>query len=177
MRIVVDCDNVTVDFHHAWKQAYTEWFDRVPIPTSVDKWDGITSATHFEGQNEFFAWCEKADVWSQCKWVPGAPGGILQLLDEGHSVRLVTARHTPKARAHASEIAKFLGLPIPTFTEHKWNEKARLYIDDSPHVLQGLTRNGCSSIKFSWPWNRPTPSTFKASNWHEVLEIVRSVAE
>jgi 5'(3')-deoxyribonucleotidase len=174
MRVGVDIDGVTLDFQNHWMRLYEEWFGLPVTPRFKGTWNCVVSGTHFETDAKFFEWFNRAGGWDNMPWIPGAPGAIDRLLDDGHQVVFITSRS--------------MDAGVPTgrwFESTPWSRDAQLrvgvknksivpcgvYIDDAPHVIKELQQAGKNTIVFDQPWNAKASGP-RAKNWTEVLELI-----
>lgn len=178
MIVGVDLDGVTLDFNRRWRDLYYEWFGIKP--TNSGSWHSLVEDTHFDSFDDFFYWFARAGGWEGVPYVPGAPGGIDELLRLGHQVWFVTARQ-----------GYFAGTATHRwFQESPWATSARLYmnqqeksvqrctiyVDDAPHVVADVTNAGRPALLFDRPWNQGVKETeliTRVSNWTEVIEQIK----
>jgi 5'(3')-deoxyribonucleotidase len=177
VRLAVDVDNVTVAWQEHWLDAYPLWFDREVDHTKLGLWRCHVEGTHFPSANQFFKWMEKAGLWDDIPYVPGAAGALWELQKHPHhSFIFCTARHEGRPQETARVLAEVWDAPIDfRNAQSKHLTKADLWVDDSPEVLASLLANGKPCIRFEQPWNVGVDATFHARDWHEVLEIVEEI--
>lgn len=179
MRVGIDIDGVTLDFHGALRDAYYTWFG-VKVP-EFKEWDDPLKLMHFETYGELWDWCDHAKVWDDIPYVPGAPGAIDYLLGEGHSVAFVTSRSDGAAAAaefwHVQSPWRRQTQLVTGLGNSKHTVPCTVYVDDSPAVIETLTEAGRRVIVFDRPWNRhikvdDQQRQYRARNWDDVVEIV-----
>lgn len=174
MRIGIDLDNSALEFQGHWADRYHEWFNVWVYP---DQWDALTSATHFEDNDEWFRWASVAGVWRDMPWVPGACGFIDRALTFGHQVMFLTARNDVGAIQQTLEW--FATIPFSNPSLYRFPAELRtgmsrksvvpcgIYFDDAPHVLEELVGAGKNVVVFDRPWNRDVEGQ-RLYDWSEV---------
>lgn len=109
---------------------------------------------------------------------PPADGAIdvLELLHaDGHELMFVTARDEHPITKQW--LRKHLNCYPYTCVEgqpRKWEEKADLWLDDSPSVLDGLWRRGLCAVKFMRPQNFDAPCSYEVDGWYDFLTLIDS---
>jgi hypothetical protein len=165
-----------LDFHGALAYRYYEWFGESLGPFL--EWDDILRLTHFESWHKLWEWCDRANVWHNLPWIPGAPGAIDKLLWDGHQIAFVTARDGGGAAAAQTWWASGPWALNPNTSIHtnlgnrKHAVKCSVYVDDSPGVLQALADEALTAIRFEKPWNAHMKVKRSAKDWQKVLDII-----
>jgi hypothetical protein len=177
MRVGIDIDGVTLDLHSQFRDVYQLWFDAEI--GEFQQWDDMIDLTHFNDHGELWDWCDRAGVFHDLPWVPGAPGAIDHLFTQRHSIAFVTSR-----TGAAADAARYwhLGTPwywgtqlVTDLGNSKHTVPCSVYIDDSPHVIEGLLNVGRKVIKFNRPWNRDVECDMAADTWDEVLDWLETM--
>lgn len=177
MKIVVDVDDVVLDMTGRYTAMFREWFDLEPI--MPETWDMPLGQPIFDNKAEFFAWFEEAGGWRDMHYVPGAPGGIYELLDLGFRPHFVTGRSGAAAKA---AYAWWFNTPwrddtfLDTNQFNKASVKAKLYVDDNPAFLTPARQLGRGVILFDRPWNQGAFQP-RAKSWRQVVEIAKAFKE
>ena len=177
MRIGIDVDGVTLDFHRALRERYEEWFGR-EVP-EFRRWNDPLDLLHFDTWGDMWAWADRADVWHDMHRVPGAPGAIDALLDAGPQVAFVTSRSEVAASAARRwhRASPWIGRSS-LFTDlgaNKFLVKCSVYVDDAPSVIKALRREGKQVIRFHREWNKHMRATPSAKSWDEVLGHIEAL--
>lgn len=184
MRIGLDLDGVTVDFNGRWRSLYEQWFDREVDEERIDEWDSIVNATHFEEESHFWTWAESVPgFWEQAPAIPGALGGILELLQAGHTIEIITNRHERARFATTlwvSDHWPMYGQPprLHMLRGDKAVIDVQVYIEDNPRRIRELVKAGKPNvIVFDQPWNQEElPGTIRARSWHDVVGYIEVLA-
>lgn len=177
MRVGIDIDGVTLDFHGALRDAYHTWFG-VKVP-EFKKWSDPLELMHFETYKELWDWCDHAQVWHNLPYVPGAPGAIDSLLKAGHSVVFVTSRSGAAAAAaefwHVESPWRRQTQLVTGLGDTKHSVPCTVYVDDSPAVIKALIGAGRPVVVFDRPWNRDLKDVNRAKDWTEALAWVEEL--
>jgi hypothetical protein len=182
VKVGVDLDGVVFDFVGAFTDTYTNWFG-FPLAGEIKQWDDPLKLSHFEDYRDLFAWCDRADVWGNCQYVPGARAGIEWILGQGHQITFVTSRQGGGAEAAQSWYRNvFTGMgnqvSMRTNLGHaKHNAPCSVYVEDSPHVLKELKANDKRVICFDRPWNRHLKPEHRATSWLDVVDLIGQIDE
>lgn len=181
--IGVDLDNTTVEFQPYWMGVYEEWFDRQIPNVHTNEWGAVVDATHFNYSSEFFEWFGVAGGWSELPWIPGAPGALYKLA-KNNQIRFLTSRYGEDAEEATRDwfFANQRVWPkaeLHVDVQRKSSIPCSVYVEDAPHHIEELSDAGKTVIIFDHPWNQPDKinlnpdaPTFRAYDWHEVLNIL-----
>jgi hypothetical protein len=178
MRVGLDIDGVTLDFHRALRERYETWFG--VTPPEFKEWDDPLHLMHFETYSDLWDWCDHAQVWHDLPYVPGAPGAIDALLTAGHSVAFVTSRTNGAAAAaefwHVESPWRRQTQLVTGLGNTKHQVPCSVYVDDSPFVIESLVDVGRKAIVFDRPWNAHLDVGYRAQDWSEVLDWIEELA-
>ena len=177
MRIGIDLDGVVFDFVGTLERLYLKWFG-FPLAGKVAHWDDPLKLSHFATNRELFDWFERAGGWTDMEMYPGAAGSIDKLLEDGHSIVFITARHGAGADASTDwhEASPWFTSSMLVCTPSKQTVPCTVYIDDGPHIIEQLRDAGKDAIVFNRPWNRKAEGT-RAADWPDVLDIIGRLGE
>ena len=180
MRLGIDLDGVVADFNTGWIRLETldhaQRFAEIPFD-AVAAWDGIPSLTHFRHMGEFWQWARDHDGHTLFRHLEPYPGAIdaLQRLARRHDIVIVTTKPDWAIHDTFEWIAQHR---IPTrevhISDRKWEVPCDGYLDDAPHVLNGLRRHRpeATVCRFVRPWNEPVPGIVDVHSWEDFEEAV-----
>lgn len=179
-KIGVDLDGVSADFDRHWRNEYRVWFG-VEIPVASEHWDSFLDDTHFESEDEFWAWVRSVPAfWERMPVIPGAFGSLYELLRAGNEITFITSRPEHARAGTESWLARHypIGFPKPRVEfrlKHlKGGIPVQVYLDDNPEVVESLREKPCVLI-FDQPWNRdvkPSKSVHRVRGWGEVKRFI-----
>jgi hypothetical protein len=177
VKVGIDLDDVVFDFVDAFFGRYYEWFDE--NPWYVKEFDDLFERSRFATREEMLEWCDDAEVWERCGYVPGAPGGIQSLLACGHQVSFITSRTGAGAdwarEWHSRSVFGFgTSLACGFHGGDKAQVKCGLYLDDNPETVRALREHGKRAVLFRREWHDGYEGVV-VDNWGEFLELVEGV--
>jgi hypothetical protein len=172
--IVVDLDGVVADFSG-------EWRNRLGCYAGMEKWDFLEH-TPFKRWVDFWDWARDENIFGLCPPYPGAVWGIRWLETLGH-ITYVTHRPHWAEKATRNWLERHEIVHPVKYEVEKWRHKAKLYIDDAPHVVEAIGRNRPEAyiILLRRPWNAWLESAdtdfsfLPASDWRDVVGAARVV--
>ncbi len=180
MRLGIDLDGVVADFNTGWIRRYNRDFGtQIPFD-AVESWDGIPSLTHFRDMGEFWEWARDHDGHTLFRHLEPYPGAIeaLERLSRRHDVVIVTTKPDWAIHDTFAWIARHR---LPTrevhISDRKWEVPCDVYLDDAPHVLEGLRRRrpDATVCRFVRPWNQPVTGVVDVHTWDEFEDVVRGL--
>jgi len=177
MRLGIDLDGVVADFNRGWTSLYNREFGATLSPSLVTGWDQIPDLTHFEHMGDFWHWASDIGGSSLFRQLDPYPGAVdaLRSLSRRHAIVIVTTK--PRFAVHDT-FAWIAEHRIPTrevhITDRKWKVDCDVYLDDGPHVLEGLIRHRpqATVCRYVRPWNVPVPGAVDVTDWAAFAEIV-----
>ena len=184
LALALDLDGVVAD--------YVESFRRSLASTRGESPDSYTTEVDWSfsqwglSLDDFLAAHRKAVIDDQIFLtmppVDGAVEGIGRLVDHGVRIRIVTKRFVvegDKARAATDTVAWLDRNKIPyhdlCFVSEKSTCAADLYLDDAPHIVEGLREAGLRAVVFDQPWNREVEGE-RACGWARAVDVVLEAA-
>ncbi|MGH8928008.1 MAG: 5' nucleotidase, NT5C type [Acidimicrobiia bacterium] len=182
MRLGIDLDGVVADFNAGWIRRYNQQYGADLPADAVKAWDAIPSLTHFEDMREFWKWAQDHDGHSLFRHLdtyPGAVEALWELTRRRHKVVVITTKPPWAIHDTYAWIAQHR---IPTrevhITEDKWKVACDIYLDDGPHVIEGLVKHRSESIvcRFVRPWNQAVEGAVDISGWEEFVNQVAAAS-
>lgn len=176
MKVGIDLDGVVFDWVGAVTREYENWFG-FPLAGQIKEWDDPLKLSHFESYTDLFDWCDRANVWGACAYVPGARGGIEHLLAEGHQISFVTSRHGGGADWAKMWVDSQFGPRnmrvgfYPNLGVAKYTVPCSVYIEDSPAAIQELQGAGKDVLIFDQPWNAKVKGD-RVKSWIDAVEAI-----
>lgn len=170
MRIGVDLDGVTYDFHSVLRdycQHVTgRWLPEITQWNCWGEW-GMT-------KDEWFRHVHSASalgvLFRKGPALPGAELAIPLLMRDGHEVVIVTHREGQTARWHTlSWLADHrITFDQIIFAADKTVLNLDVLIDDAPHNLEAARACGTRAVRFAQPWNAELDGYESVAGWHEI---------
>jgi 5'-nucleotidase len=176
----VDLDGVCADYTTAFRQvvAAERRVSEESLTTEVS-WDFAEWGFDREG---FLAMhrlsVQEHRMFRHMPALPGASDSLWRLSDAGVWLRVITHRLVTNW-GHATIVSDTVDWldtrRIPyrdlCFLGRKPQVQADAYVEDAPHNIDALRRDGNAVIVFDQPYNRHLPGP-RATTWNEVEEIV-----
>ncbi|GIU92557.1 MAG: hypothetical protein KatS3mg011_1463 [Acidimicrobiia bacterium] len=181
MRLGIDLDGVVADFNTGWISRYNQEYG-ADIPfDAVRSWDAIPSLTHFRHMGEFWEWARDHGGHSLFRHLEPYPGALetLRRLARRHDLVIVTTKPDWAIPDTYSWIGQH---EIPArevhITEEKWEVPCDVYLDDAPHVLEGLIAHRPRAVvcRYVRPWNHPLPGAVDVESWDDFENLVGQLA-
>lgn len=183
MRLGIDLDGVVANFTHGWMRFYNRDFGtNLKVEDSRD-WGDLVGLTHFRNIGEFWTWSSQLDgrsVFWHLEPFPGAVEAVQRLAGDGHEIVILTTKPDFAVTDTHEWIARHA---IPTteihILEDKWRIDCDIYLDDGPHVLEGLLRHRPDRVvcRYVRPWNRPLEGALDVHDFDEFRRLVDRVSE
>jgi len=188
LTINVDMDGVMYDFNEAITHLAQSVLKReLPVTTGWSMWDawGISQD---EWYKIFNMGIQHFNLFNQPHYdIHGGVEALKQFRDEGHRVRIVTAKKLRLARSttmaqaqvldwlQARDLRKGIELVFASGAD-KRNFTADVIVDDKPTLT--WAQEGKMNLLFDQPWNQmitaedPVPSHGRAQSWNAVTAEV-----
>ncbi len=177
----VDLDGVVADFYGGLRQVASEWLD-VPmehlteqVTYNLTEWS-LDKAGGYEALHRFAV--TQRNLFRTLEPMPGAPAALRRLSASHLRIRIITHRLFIKyfhqqAIQQTIEWLDYHGIPFwdLCFMKDKAAVGADLYVEDSPHNIEHLRRDGHATIVFENSTNRHLPPP-RASSWTELEPLV-----
>ncbi len=176
----VDLDGVVADYTAGFRAVVASELgrdlDSLPLQRSWDFDEWGLDAAEFERLHQLAV--TELRLLADLPMIDGAADALWRLSDAGVWIRVVTHRlyvNWGHAAAVADTVTWLDAHHIPyrdiCFLGAKPEVEADCYIDDAPHNITGLRREGNAVIVFDQPYNREFEGP-RASTWDEVERIV-----
>lgn len=182
MRLGIDLDGVVANFTKGWMDFYNRDFGTSLEVGDSRRWNDLVDLTHFENIGEFWRWSSDLDshsIFWHLETFPGAVPAIRSLVDDGHSIVVVTTKPgfavqdthewLERHRIPAAEVH---------ILEDKWLVDCDVYLDDGPHILPGLVKHrpGSTVCRYVRPWNDPVPGAIDVTSFDDFRDVVGGLA-
>jgi len=179
--VSVDLDGVCGDFYGCMREIYSEWIEKplneIPEPESfnLNNW-GIFEKQQYEDFHRFAV--TQKHLFKIIPMISGARKYIKKLSDEGIRIRIVTHRLCIKY-FHKEAIIQTVewldknGIPFwdLCFLKNKSDIYSDIFIEDTPHNIEALRKNGIYTICFANSTNTKVTNP-RAKNWEEVYNLI-----
>ena len=182
MRLGIDLDGVMANFTQGWMNFYNREFGTEFVVEDSRNWGDLVDLTHFKDMDEFWEWASDLDghsVFWHLEPFPGAVEAVRSLVDAGHHIIVLTTKPAfavddtyhwiERHRIPAAEVH---------ILEDKWIVDCLVYLDDGPHILDGLVAKRPNRVvcRYVRPWNRPVPGAIDVADFDEFRELVDRIA-
>ncbi len=179
----VDLDGVCADYYPFMRRVVAEWLghdpDSLPADVSWDMTEWGVEAGEFHKVHRFAV--VQRNLFQEMGMIPGAGPSLRRLSNLGIRIRIITHRliieHFHQI-AVAQTVAWLDRYGIPywdlCFMGEKGAVNADLYLEDSPHNIEALLRDGRDVVVFTHHANRHLEVTAdrRARNWEEAERLV-----
>ena len=181
MTILVDMDDTIEQLLQAWVRRANEKFGYRVSCDDIRDWN-VEKAFPGLTREQVYGITGEPGFWSSIEPVPGAADVLRRLMDQGHSVFIVTAteyEHVPeKMRDLLFRYFPFLSWNQVIITANKQMIRGDVLIDDGPHNLLG---GSYAKILFDAPHNRgfdaEAHGILRVYNWAEAEAAIGRLAE
>lgn len=178
----VDLDGVCADYYPFMRRVVAEWLgqnvDALPVEVGWDMLEWGVAPGEFRKVHRFAV--VQRSLFHDMGMVPGAGPALRRLSNLGIRIRIITHRLVIEhfhqiAVAQTVEWLDRHGIPYwdLCFMGEKGAVNADLYIEDSPHNIEALRRDGRDVIVFTHSANRhlDVDSASRAGDWAEVERL------
>lgn len=179
LTLLIDMDDVLEDLVGCW---ITELNHRHGTTVSLEDVTDWKIAKFFPEltSDELFAPLFDPAMWAKLPQMQNAPEVVKRLMDDGHTVRVVTATHygtvEPKMKRFL-ELYPYLKWEDVIIASDKSVIKGDVMIDDGTHNLETTS---CAKILFDRPHNRKYNAEengmVRAHTWDEIYQLVTKIA-
>lgn len=180
MVILVDADGVIENLTEIWTDRLNEKYGiNVRFNEDFREWDMTKVFTTLTPEQIYTTEYEH-DLYKRLTPYEGAPETLKRLIDEGHTVLIVT--HTPyqaiepKMEYVIKKYFPFLTWRDFILTAHKQMIRGDVLIDDGVHNLLG---GDYAKILYTQPYNEDFDAEgngmVRVHNWKEVYEAIRNL--
>lgn len=176
MTILVDMDDVIEQLVAGWVEYLNKRYGTAVTPADVHDWN-MSKAFPMLTREQVYAAVEDDCLWDLVRPMPGAAEALQKLMNEGHSVYIVTATGYQTLRAKMEKVL-FRYFPFITWkqviiTENKHLINGDVLIDDGPHNLTGGTyRKILFDANHNHWFDEKTVGAVRVYNWDEAYREV-----
>jgi 5'(3')-deoxyribonucleotidase len=168
-------DDVLCNTLHEWIKELNARHGTNVLPADITTWD-IAALFPTLKRSEVFAPTFKHDFWQRMSPQPGSVEMLKHIIDDGHSIKVVTATHYLVAAPKFEWLLRnfpYLSMKDIIIAHDKQMIRGDVLIDDAVHNLEG---GEYEKILFSAPHNLEYDTLqngmCRASNWNDVYDIV-----
>lgn len=181
MTILVDMDDVLELLVSGWTAYLNEKHGINVDPNDVNDWD-ITLAFPMLTSEQIYAAEQDDHLWDYVEPMPGAPETLKRLIDEGHTLYVVTSSYYQTMKSKMDNVLfryfPFLKWEQVIVTFNKQMIKGDVLIDDGPHNLIG---GSYRKILFDRPHNRNFNESLygivRAKDWDDVYIHLQKILD
>lgn len=181
LTILVDMDDTIENLLDAWLKYLNSKYNTSYIKEDIKDWN-VASYFPMAGENEVFAPLLTDEFWTTVTPKEDAQIVLKKLIDEGHSVHIVTASGYQSLSSKMENLLfkhfPFLRWSDVIITNNKQMIKGDILIDDAPHNLLGGSYQG---ILMDMPHNRwfdeKSHDIIRVNSWYEILHIIDSAVK
>lgn len=173
--ILIDMDDVLEELTEAWISELNRIYSTSVSPSDITSWK-ITDFFPSLTQSEVYSPLHEPSFWRSLRPTPDAQMIVKRLIDDGHTVRIVTASHYNTV---SHKIAWLLwAYPFLTWKDviiasDKSVIKGDIMIDDGVH---NLVSTDCRKILFTRYHNKEYPAEendmIRVYTWTEIYQII-----
>ena len=180
LTILVDMDDVLNNLIERWVEELNILSGTSVAYEDITDWD-ITLFYPTLTTEQTYSPLQSSEFWSSLSTLPGSVETLKRLMDDGHTIRIVTASHYKDLATKMEWLFKyypFLGWNSVIVAHDKKLIQGDILIDDAPHNLVGGSYN---KILFSSPHNLEYDATAndmsRVNNWAEVYATTQELPE
>ncbi len=167
MRLIIDMDEVLVDFLGPLLDKYNKRYDKEMVLDDIKSWDLPQEMINIFLEDDFFLTLPP---------LSGAIDGIRELKQNGHDIIIATSPSERPGIAREKMIWMKVWLPEFVHDLHIVERKDRLIgdllIDDSPKHLNNFKgKTMCMARRY----NEDVTSTFRVKNWTEIKLVINNL--
>jgi len=176
LTILIDMDDTIEDLVPAWAECLNKRYGTNVSPEDITDWN-IRMFFPDVPVNELFGLLEEEEFWKTVKPKPNASTYVKRLIDDGHTVFIVTSSHY-KTITQKMENVLFRHFPYLTWdnviiTSSKQMVRGHVLIDDGIHNHTGRRR---ARILMDAPHNRKFDAEkygmVRVKNWAEAYDCI-----
>lgn len=179
LTILIDMDDVLEDLVGCWISELNRKHGTTVTIEDVTDWK-IAKFFPTLSSEELYAPLFDPDMWSRLEAMPNAPEIVRRLVDDGHTIRVVTATHygtvLPKMKRFLS-MYPFLKWEDVIIASDKSMIVGDVIIDDGTHNLETAS---CAKILFDRPHNRSYDAEangmIRVKSWEEIYAVISKMA-
>lgn len=180
LTILVDMDDVLVNLVECWVAELNMRYGTSVSVEDITSWE-ITEAFPSLTEERIFEPLHDSDFWYKLSPLPDAPKCLVNLLNKGHVIRIVTASYYKTLPAKMDVLFRdypFLNWSDVIVADDKKLIRGDVLIDDGIHNLEGAPYK---KLLFHQPhnksYNAEANGMIRVYNWHEVYENICKIAE
>lgn len=176
LTILVDMDDTISHLLKAWVEYLNERHGTTVKPDDITDWD-LTIAFPTLTKEQVYAPLVEDELWDRVEPMEHAADVLKRIIDEGHTVKIVTATAYQTIRSKMENVL-FKHFPFFTWkdviiTQNKQMIKGDVMVDDAPHNLEnGDYTRVLMSASHNLKYNAEAHGMYRVSDWREVEEIV-----
>ena len=180
LTILVDADGVLENFSETWVSYLNRKYNVNVSHDDVREWD-MTKAYPMLTPEQVLSTELDPELYDDLQPIPGAAAVLRRLLDDGHTIYIVTNTHykiaIEKLEGTLFKYYPFLPWKQYIFTHNKQMIKGDVLVDDGVHNLIG---GDYEKILFTAPYNRDFDAEAngmtRVDTWEEAYDAITKLA-
>lgn len=181
LTVLVDMDDTIENLLENWVWMLNKYHHTNVVASDIRSWN-ISSAFPGVPADEVYAPLSSAELWERVKPLPGAVRNLKRLIDDGHSVYVVTASNPMTIHIKLEKVLfryfPFLKPNNVIVASKKQMIRGDVMVDDAPHNLEG---GKYLHILIDNPHNHDYDAKangiVRANGWDEIYEVIRKFSQ
>jgi len=175
LTILIDMDDVLEELTEAWISELNRIYSTSVSPSDITSWN-IADFFPALTQNEVYSPLHDPNFWKSLRPTPEAQKIVKRLIEDGHTVRIVTASHYNTVSPKITWLLwayPFLKWKDVIIASDKSLIKGDVMIDDGVHNLE---KTSCTKLLFSRYHNQSydaeSNGMIRVNTWNEIYHII-----
>lgn len=180
-RLGIDLDEVVFRYFHTFRPFAAKELGRPEEDLRDPAFYSLVASGWFNEEEHYrqvHGTAVDAGLYRDLEVIEGASENLWKLNDEGFTIHIITSRFVNKGQhgtviSQTGESLDKNNIPFHsiTFDGLKYEHNADVYLDDAPHNIETLRKEGKFVVIFDTTYNRHIDG-LRVKNWEEFYQIV-----